>query len=97
MQNIYNNPVTAEEYSKNKIVKDQCTEAQECFRKLAAEMQGFSEEKWFFNTPKSKVVEEVTACLIGLSNSMTSPHPDIAFDHNQNRANKIKTLLKLHV
>lgn len=98
--NDYGNPMEAKKFSESLCAggpkAEKYMETGDELRKLASEMAGFAEEKWFFHPSKRKI-HEVAANLIGLSNNLVSPHPDIAADHNSKRARQIRELLRLKV
>ena len=95
--NIYYNPNTIKTYLDDDQRREEYNEAQNEFRRLAAELAGFCEEKWFFNFPKQKVINEVSSCLIGLSNCIITPHSEITVEQNEKRVDVIKKLLKINV
>lgn len=67
-------------------------------RKLAAEVDAEIELRPRFNflIAKRKTLAEVSQNLIGLSNGFYSPHPDFLLRDNEQRTNKIYSILNLH-
>ena len=66
-------------------------------RQLAAEVDAMIElkPKFGFLIASKKVLDGVSNNLIGLSNNLYSPHPDIAIEHNEERCREIYRLLKM--
>lgn len=95
--NVYSNPITDAVYSENSQRRIGCDEAQKSLRGLAAELAGFCEEKWFFNYPNQKIIDEVVSCLIGISNSIVTPHSEITIEHTEKRVEIIRRLLKIRL
>lgn len=91
---VYCNPVTHKEYE-NQDVKNERLKVREILRGLAAEIRGYSEEKWFFNYPSIKKINEVSSSLIGLSNSLVSRNGDYVIEFNEKRIKTIKKNLGL--
>lgn len=93
--NLYSNPICHEDYKDEKI-SVLYDEAQHELRKLAAEIKGFSEEKWIIDYPRSQTIEIISSNLIGLSNSLVGneQHISILIEHNIRRVNDIKEELK---
>ena len=92
--NVYMNPVTTKVYldsKKEKIARDKIRDK---IRKLAAELSGFTEER-FFNWPNVDTIKKVSSLLIGLSNSLESVDPNRLVEYTDDRVIKIKELLKL--
>jgi hypothetical protein len=81
----------------HKNIQSERDEAQRELRKLAAMLTGFSEERLFFRWPRVKIIKEVSSCLVGLSNSLESPHPDKILEHNESRVKKIRKMLYLRI
>lgn len=91
--NLYMNPV---EY---KLVnaKEEINVASNELRQLAAEVDAMIELKPIFSPliARKKVLADVSGNLIGLSNNLYSPHPDIAIEQNEKRCKEIYKLLKI--
>lgn len=96
----YGNPIELKRFSELLEAKrpkaEKNMESGDELRKLASEIAGFAEEKWFFYPSKRKI-HEVAAHLIGLSNNLVNPDPDIAAAQNNERARQIRELLRLKV
>ena len=92
--NIYMNPVATKVYlnsKKEKITRDKIRDK---IRMLAAELSGFTEER-FFCWPNVETIKKVSSLLIGLSNSLESVDPNRLVEHTDDRVKEIKELLKL--
>lgn len=91
--NLYMNPV---EY-KLANAREEINVASNELRQLAAEVDAMIELKPIFSLliARKEVLAEVSRNLIGLSNNLYSPHPDIAIEHNDKRCREIYKLLKM--
>ena len=91
--NLYMNPV---EY-KLANEREEIDVASNELRQLAAEVDAMIElkPKFGFLIASKKVLDGVSNNLIGLSNNLYSPHPDIAIEHNEERCREIYRLLKM--
>lgn len=91
--NLYMNPV---EY-KLANARGEIDVASNELRKLAAEVDSMMELRPYGNVfiARKSILTDVSRNLIGLSNNIYSPHPDIAMEHNEERCKKICDLLKL--
>lgn len=89
--NIYYNPVLVGTVS----LKAEREEAKKELRKLAAKLTGFTEERSYYRGPGDEKIIKASSCLIGLSNSLESTHPDLEIQHNEERVKKLKELLNL--
>lgn len=91
--NLYMNPVTYEILNERKEIGVASNE----LRMLAAEVDSAVELRPCGNIfiSRKKVLTEVSKNLMGLSNNLYSPHPDIAAKHNEKRCKEIYRLLKI--
>ena len=91
--NLYMNPVKRELLYETKERDVASNE----LRMLAAEVDSAVELRPWGNIfiARKKVLKELSKNLIGLSNSLYSPHPDIAIEHNEKRCKEIYRLLKI--
>lgn len=91
--NLYMNPV---KYELLYETKERDSAANE-LRMLAAEVDSFVELRPWGNIfiARKKVLSAVSKNLIGLSNSLYSPNPSIAADHNDKTREEIYNLLKI--
>lgn len=91
--NLYMNPVESRLANESAERNQASTE----LRELAAEVDAMIELKPICSplVAKKTVLGEVSKCLIGLSKSIYSPHPDKAIIQNEERSKKIYTLLKM--
>ena len=91
--NIYMNPVTTKEYLNSKKEKNARDKIRDKIRKLAAELSGFTEER-FLNWPNVETIKKVSSLLIGLSNSLESVDTNRLAGYNDDRVKEIKELLQ---
>lgn len=91
--NLYMNPV---EY-KLVNVREEIDNASLELRKLAAEVDSVAELKPFGNffIANKRTLRKVSENLIGLSNSLYSPHPEVAVLQNDSRRKEIYKLLSV--
>lgn len=91
--NLYMNPV---EY-KLINVREEIDNASLELRKLAAEVDSIAELKPFGNffIANKHTLRKVSENLIGLSNSLYSPHPEVAVLQNDSRRKEIYKLLNM--
>lgn len=89
--NIYYNPVPVS----STVMKSEREEAQKELRKLAGELNGFTEERSYYKGPGDEKIKKASSCLIGLSNSLESVHPELDIEHNEKRVKELKELLNL--
>lgn len=91
--NLYMNPVEYKLVNEREEIDNASTE----LRRLAAEVDAMIElkPKLSLLIARKKVLAEVSRNLIGLSNNLYSPHPDIAIEHNDERCREIYRLLKM--
>ena len=91
--NLYMNP---DEY-KLANVREERNIASNELRKLAAEVDSMIELKPFGNVfiARKSTLSKVSKNLFGLSNSLYSPHPDVAVLNNEKRCKEIYRLLNI--
>ncbi len=91
--NLYLNPVEYKLVNAKEEIDNASTE----LRRLAAEVDAMIELKPRVSLliARKKILADVSRNLIGLSNNLYSPHPDISIEHNEKRCREIYRLLKM--